>query len=103
MLDSKINLSHDSLKNYKLRQIAWITNTIEEDKSKLEEMFWPTHKERLKNKRLNKEAKEWLIKKRLMHRRKVKDSEIKFTNNSAFFSSMNDSIDQSVFDSELIV
>ena len=42
MLDSKLCLTHDSQKNYKIRQIAWITNTIEEDIAKLEEMFWPT-------------------------------------------------------------
>ena len=31
MLSSKLNLYHDSVKNEKLRQIAYITNTVEED------------------------------------------------------------------------
>ena len=56
MLSSKLNLYQDSEKNEKLRQIAYITNTIE-DKSKLEELFWPTKKEISRNKRKNKDAR----------------------------------------------
>ena len=44
--------------------MAWITNTIEEDPEVLEEMFWPTEKERKKHKYLNFQAKKWLINQR---------------------------------------
>ena len=57
MLSGKLNLYHDSVKNEKLRQIALITSTIEEDKSILEEMFWPTKEEIKKNKVKNKAAR----------------------------------------------
>ena len=40
--------------------MAWITNTVEDDNKKLEEMFWPTPEEKMRNKRLNKAAKQWL-------------------------------------------
>ena len=67
MLDSKLNLDHldmKSNKNYKIRQMAWITNTIEDDNKILEEMFWPTKEEKFENKRRNLAAKEWLINER---------------------------------------
>ena len=53
MLSGKLTLCHDSVKNMKLRQIAWITNTIEDDKEILEEMFWPTKEEIIRNKKRN--------------------------------------------------
>ena len=46
MLSGTLTLKHNSDKNQKIRQMAWITNTIEDDRNKLEEMFWPTKKER---------------------------------------------------------
>ena len=61
MLSGKLTLNHDSVKNEKLRQIAWITNTIE-DKDKLEEMFWPTMQESRRNDRLNSRAKKYFKK-----------------------------------------
>ena len=57
MLSGKINVYQNSKKNEKLRQIAWITNTVEDDPKKLEEMFWPTPDEEKRNNRLNKAAK----------------------------------------------
>ena len=42
MLDGKLNVKHKSNKNYKVRQLAYITSTIEDDNEKLFEMFWPT-------------------------------------------------------------
>ena len=60
MLSGKLNLFHDSKKNEKLRQIAWITNTVEDDPKKLEEMFWPTPEEIKRNNRLNNAARKWL-------------------------------------------
>ena len=60
MLSGKLNLYHDSEKNMKLKQIAWITNTVEDDLKKLEEMFWPTPEEILRNIRLNDAARKWL-------------------------------------------
>ena len=64
MLSGKLKVSHNSSKNYKIRQIAWITNTLDLSKAELEEMFWPTKEEIERNKKLNKEAKDWLINKR---------------------------------------
>ena len=64
MLDGKLNLNHNSKKNEKIRQMAWITNTVEDDKQKLEEMFWSTEKEQETNKMKNDAAKQWLIDKR---------------------------------------
>ena len=61
ILSSKLIFNHDRVKNEKLRQIAFITSTIEDDKQKLEEMFWPTKLETARNKLLNKHAREWLI------------------------------------------
>ena len=60
MLSGKLNLYHDSEKNKKIRQMAWITSTVEDDPVILEEMFWPTPEERIRNDRLNKEAKQWM-------------------------------------------
>ena len=60
MLSGKLNLYHDSEKNEKLRQIAYITNTVEDDPKKLEEMLWPTPEEIKRNNRLNDAAKKWL-------------------------------------------
>ena len=60
MLSGKLNLYQDSEKNEKLRQMAWITNTMEEDPKKLEEMLWPTPDEIKRNNRLNKAARKWL-------------------------------------------
>ena len=40
--------------------MAWITNTVEDDPEILEEMFWPTPEEILRNEQLNAEAKKWL-------------------------------------------
>ena len=60
MLSGKLNLYQDSEKNKKLRQIAWITNTVEDDPKKLEEMLWPTPEEIKRNNRLNDAAKKWL-------------------------------------------
>ena len=60
MLSGKLNLYQDSKKNEKLRQIAWITNTVEDDPKILEEMFWPTPDEEKRNNRLNKAARQWL-------------------------------------------
>ena len=45
MLSGRLNFYQDSEKNQKIRQIAWITNTTEDDPKKLEEMFWPTPEE----------------------------------------------------------
>ena len=61
MLSGKLNIYHDSDKNQKIRQIAYITNTIEDDPKILEEMFWPTPDEIKRNNRKNAEAKKWLI------------------------------------------
>ena len=60
MLSGKLNLYQDSEKNEKIRQMAWITNTMEEDPKKLEEMFWPTPDEIKRNNKLNKAARKWL-------------------------------------------
>ena len=60
MLSGKLNLHHDRDKNQKIRQMAWITNTVEDDPEILEEMFWPTPEEILRNEQLNAEAKKWL-------------------------------------------
>ena len=40
--------------------MAWITNTVEDDLKKLEEMFWPTPEEKQRNNRLNDAAKKLL-------------------------------------------
>ena len=64
MLSGKLNLYQDSVKNETLRQIAYITNTIQ-DKQYLEEHFWPTKSELSRNKRKNKAARQWLIDHRL--------------------------------------
>ena len=45
MLSGILNLYQDSKKNEKLRQIAWLTNSVEDDLKKLEEMFWPSPEE----------------------------------------------------------
>ena len=45
MLSGKLNLYQDSEKNKKIRMMAWITNTVEDDPVILEEMFWPTPEE----------------------------------------------------------
>ena len=37
--------------------MAWVTNTVEDDPKKLEEMFLPTPDEVTRNNRMNKEAK----------------------------------------------
>ena len=60
MLSGKINLYHDSKKNEKLRQIARITSTVEDDIKKLEEMFWPNPEEIERNNRLNDAARKWM-------------------------------------------
>ena len=60
MLSGKLNLYQDSEKNKKLRQIAWITSTEEDDPKILEEMFWPTPEEVERNNRLNAGAKKWM-------------------------------------------
>ena len=57
MLSGKLNLYQDTEKNKKLRQIAWLTNTVEDDPKKLEEMFLPTLEEEKRNFRMNKAAK----------------------------------------------
>ena len=60
MLSGKLNIYHNSEKNMKIKQMAWITNTEEDDPKILEEMFWPTPEEIKRNNRLNAEAKKWL-------------------------------------------
>ena len=39
--------------------MAWITNEVEDDRDKLEEMFWPTKNERQQFHCRNKEARKW--------------------------------------------
>ena len=60
MVSAKLNINHDSNKNQKIRQMAWITNTVEDDPKILEEMFWPTPQEIKRNNRLNAGAKKWM-------------------------------------------
>ena len=60
MLSSRLHIYHDSEKNQKLRQMAWITNTIEDDPQVLEEMFWPTDEERKIFRKKNADALAWL-------------------------------------------
>ena len=45
MMSGQLNLTHDTVKNQKIRQMAWITSTIEDDYATLEDMFWPTDDE----------------------------------------------------------
>ena len=60
MLSGKLNIYHNSEKNMKIKQMAWITNTLEDVPKILEEMFWPTPEEIKRNNRLNAGAKKWL-------------------------------------------
>ena len=64
MLSGKLNINHNSEKNQKLRQIAWLTNTIEDDPEILEEMLWPTPDELIRNHKMNMAAKKWLMESR---------------------------------------
>ena len=60
MFNFKVTVKHvDTDKNNKIRVMAWITNTVEDDKDKLEEMFWPTKAERKEFNRKNREALAW--------------------------------------------
>ena len=85
MLSGKLNIYHDSVKNEKLRQIAWITNTIE-DKEIIEQMFWPSKDEIIRNKRMNQQARQWLIDQRLIESKRRAAQLIRPTENSAFHS-----------------
>ena len=60
MLSAKLTINHDSAKNQKIRQMAWITNTVEDDMEILEEMFWPTPEEIIRNRKMNQASKKWL-------------------------------------------
>ena len=65
--------------------MAWITNTIE-DKGIIEEMFWPTRKEIIRNKRMNQQARQWLIDQRLIESKRRAAQFWLPTENSAFNS-----------------
>ena len=73
--------------------MAWITSTIDSDPETLEEMFWPTKEETELNKKLNKEAKEWIKNKRYLLKTYGNDIDgYKETRGSAFYSSFRSTI-----------
>ena len=90
MLSGKLNMYQDSEKKEKIRQMAWITNTLEDDPQILEEMFWPTPDEVKRNNRLNRAAKQWL--KEFRKNEKIERLAKGLTINSALNSELSASI-----------
>ena len=72
--------------------MAWITNTVEDDKQVLEEMFWPTEKEMKKNLIKNAAAKKWLKDSRVAEKLTREKKGLKPNLSSAFNSELSPSV-----------